>query len=713
MKSAIKALVFLLATLPSYSVIRSQESKIHTEDDGFQWKPYYEEGKVGIQLMNGKVVVPPVFYKVSYYVGYLYAQDFSLRECLFDKTGKMILRPDRYLDIGCYTQFKERPIVVKDYATGRGVYDGEGKLLVPCIHDGRIIVSGKPDKTHFFLCYNNNSCLVYNETGKLIIEEGRYNSVTTYTGGEKPRLLFKKNGVGCGVCDENGIELFCVEGADEIESINDESYRIKMCNSEGTVDNKGIWIKKPSPKNDKQPILDLLNRYYTVHDVNGHYGIEDNKGQTIVPCIYDQIYIGSTPMTYFITEKGFNRGLYLSNGQHLIPEEYHTIIVNDDYIKIRRNGKEGLINAKGDTLLSFGKYSQAYYFKKGGFTMVLEDDYYGLIDKNKELLFPTIYEDFGFADDHRTGERFITPKSNNKFGLNKSDGTEIFPPIFDGYDINTDGSFKYILVRSGGVIGVAKRDGSFIITPENFSDIKYENGNFIATHGDELYTIDKNGVILSINNPNKERTQFIEQADDAFTKKKYKDAINYYTQALALKEDAVTYYNRGASYYNNKKYEDAIKDFKSCLSLNPSNSTKKRANELIVDSKERIAKKEQEKAETRQKITSAILGLVVSTVSYAINSSMPSYSTPSANTNYTYYETSSSDFESSFSSSYEPTTTASSPRKCGRCGGKGYIVEYAVAFGLSEKEYCSECGTTMMSNHYHAKCTSCNGTGFQ
>lgn len=53
------------------------------------------------------------------------------------------------------------------------------------------------------------------------------------------------------------------------------------------------------------------------------------------------------------------------------------------------------------------------------------------------------------------------------------------------------------------------------------------------------------------------------------------------------------------------------------------------------------------------------------------------------------------------------------PKKCGACNGRGWNVKYVAGFGLAEKEYCSQCGKEMMSNHYHATCTRCDGKGYK
>lgn len=56
----------------------------------------------------------------------------------------------------------------------------------------------------------------------------------------------------------------------------------------------------------------------------------------------------------------------------------------------------------------------------------------------------------------------------------------------------------------------------------------------------------------------------------------------------------------------------------------------------------------------------------------------------------------------------QPTKT-----KCGICNGTGRIEKNdGFTLGLGEKEYCKECGKTVMPGHYHTTCAFCHGNGY-
>lgn len=57
------------------------------------------------------------------------------------------------------------------------------------------------------------------------------------------------------------------------------------------------------------------------------------------------------------------------------------------------------------------------------------------------------------------------------------------------------------------------------------------------------------------------------------------------------------------------------------------------------------------------------------------------------------------------------SSTQSQGRDCGVCSGKGWIVEYATDYGNNWMKYCPKCKKDMLTNHYHANCKNCNGTG--
>lgn len=65
----------------------------------------------------------------------------------------------------------------------------------------------------------------------------------------------------------------------------------------------------------------------------------------------------------------------------------------------------------------------------------------------------------------------------------------------------------------------------------------------------------------------------------------------------------------------------------------------------------------------------------------------------------------------------QPQSTPSQPQQkkiCKWCNGTKRIEKNdGFTLGLGEKEYCRECGKTVMSGHYHTVCPYCHGTGYE
>lgn len=56
-------------------------------------------------------------------------------------------------------------------------------------------------------------------------------------------------------------------------------------------------------------------------------------------------------------------------------------------------------------------------------------------------------------------------------------------------------------------------------------------------------------------------------------------------------------------------------------------------------------------------------------------------------------------------------SSSRSPKKCGACGGKGWVPDTSgPSFG--NEKWCSECERRVPASHYHKTCPSCKGNGY-
>lgn len=171
------------------------------------------------------------------------------------------------------------------------------------------------------------------------------------------------------------------------------------------------------------------------------------------------------------------------------------------------------------------------------------------------------------------------------------------------------------------------------------------------------------------------------------------------------------YYNRGLAYYNCGKMHQTMND----MAYVKKHDTGKRFPDAsaIYNRAEKI---QAERDANNAALAGAIIGAATTVTATYFAAKATSDSQPTASSATT-SSGSSRTSERSFHYDSDNDTDSSSKSskkqsKCSRCGGKGFVVEYTASFGLDKKEYCAECGKTMMSSHYHVKCPSCKGSGY-
>ena len=94
--------------------------------------------------------------------------------------------------------------------------------------------------------------------------------------------------------------------------------------------------------------------------------------------------------------------------------------------------------------------------------------------------------------------------------------------------------------------------------------------------GHDLWPMNENRIKASDVIENKKKAIALkEKGNDAFKKKKYEVAENFYSEALQLNLDSRPLWtNRAVCRNTMKKYEDALADCLSALSIDPKNTKK-------------------------------------------------------------------------------------------------------------------------------------------
>lgn len=216
-------------------------------------------------------------------------------------------------------------------------------------------------------------------------------------------------------------------------------------------------------------IKDFEDGVAKVFDNYGHIGLINTKGEEVIPCFYDRVYLQEKE-GWIAVEKGGFYGLWDSLGRELIPCNYTGIIYFENgWAIVEQNERYGLLNRNQQMAApcpyrssefsdAFAQYSHQYYstgdvmklgeeevFFEQGIAIVyhIEEKGYGLINSKGEALTSFEYEDI--RRDWKTGLLFIQKKEG--YGLMDSTGKVLLPCIHSTIDIQEEEDFMIASTR--------------------------------------------------------------------------------------------------------------------------------------------------------------------------------------------------------------------------------------------------------------------------
>ena len=230
--------------------------------------------------------------------------------------------------------------------------------------------------------------------------------------------------------------------------------------------------------------LDKYDEYYFLGDITvsrarlkstGKYGIIDNQGKEIVPCIYEYEFNGAG---YFQVRlfKNYKQGLLLL---------------------MKKDGKYGFVDKEGKEVVPFiydevGDYYESY--RDEGMLKVAKKGKYGFIDLFGKEIVPCIYDEVS----DRPHEGSVHVKSNGKYGFFDNKGAEITPLIYSNAG---DFSGGLAAVQQNKKWGYINKKGELVIpcmyngTASNRQD--FQHGLAIVVDDNNKYgCIDKKGNVI-------------------------------------------------------------------------------------------------------------------------------------------------------------------------------------------------------------------------
>lgn len=290
-----------------------------------------------------------------------------------------------------------------------------------------------------------------------------------------------------------------------------------------------------------------LNKHLKFYTGNKKIGLINLKGEVVVPAIYDDIrkYQDTHERgDKLVIEKDSMFGLLDINLKVLFPPVYRISndkdyvgypehnIINQSYLKVFKNGKCGLINEKGDSLIGFmfddihlihdglyvgvnygnerdknkghwqgvagcivydknfspitelKNYDQVTYSGIKRF-IVKKDNHFGVLNYTGEVILPIIYEGISLQN----GDYYVF--KNNKSGMINLAGETVIPIEFER---NMYFYGQAIYVIQDGLIGVYSNKYKLIAKPQ-FKFKTWEMGKYILTRedGSKGFVLHKNG----------------------------------------------------------------------------------------------------------------------------------------------------------------------------------------------------------------------------
>ncbi|HRE78291.1 MAG TPA: WG repeat-containing protein [Flavobacterium sp.] len=337
-----------------------------------------------------------------------------------------------------YAEGSEHIMAVKDNKTG--VFNTEGKLIIPFIYDSNSIR----------LLSNNNFSFtkdrkkgMIDKNGTVIIPAMYDNYNFMYQSNFKDYIQVENNGKQ-GVIHLNGEIVIPIE-YDFVDAENDmfkvgmrNPNRVGICNKKGEVivPLNYHWIAKSNTRNSTLFILDSSDKtfnffspennilfsenvseygcvpneerlnnndsYSNIHllyfkDKNGKYGlINEVTGKIVAPAMYDNIIqqFDDTKNVFFAVQKEKKYGLINEKNEIIIPIVYEDInldfvfnyydsIGDNIQLIVAKNGKYGTVNLKNEVKIPF-EYKVLKRVSPSGIFKAIKKDKYQLIDFNNQ-----------------------------------------------------------------------------------------------------------------------------------------------------------------------------------------------------------------------------------------------------------------------------------------------------------------------------------------
>jgi len=232
------------------------------------------------------------------------------------------------------------------------------------------------------------------------------------------------------------------------------------------------------------------------------WGGVNEKGKTIIPFIYDEIYATRIfNHDNFFAIKGKKMGIINNKGEVMVPFEYDILgisLAHDDYFFAKKKHKAGLINIKGEVIIPF-EYGGISLLRNNYYIVQAHNYLKGVIDIDGNVVVPIKYRDILKVEG--VDELVLTNSSsmgNHLYGLyNIITKQEIVVPQY--YQIkNFEKEFALVKESRKTYWGLIDKQGN-VVVPFQFSDVKVSGSDRIFAvkdHNNLWGFVDDKGVLI-------------------------------------------------------------------------------------------------------------------------------------------------------------------------------------------------------------------------
>jgi hypothetical protein len=397
-----------------------------------------------------------------------------------DTSGKIILPV-------AFQQIEQSGDFVKVRLGNRyGIMDKDFKLVLPVIYQHLVHVSN----TSYFIInddYSSYRYILVDAKGNKVLP-GDYQTInqmfTYYNTSIDKSFLVVGNKLGKMAVYDVRNHKFVLPF--EFDNITEDDYNVRI-NKDGQY-----WIFNT----DFKPVIDkpydqLENLRPGIYRVkrSGRFGLVTYKGGQVLPIEYNKIEAPFSSLQVFIVQKNKEYRLMDATGRDMFNRSFEYLEkVSDDKLLARQNGKAGLLNVLGTTVLPF-RFDNIILSYKGIVTRA--GNTYEQYDLNgvfeRKLPFSSL-EKIGY-------NRFIFA-SNGKKGVLNQYMNVLIPAEYDSLEIINIQDREQFKVFKNNKCGVISQEHT-VLVPLIYDDVRAFDYNRILLVKDGKYGLmDKSGRII-------------------------------------------------------------------------------------------------------------------------------------------------------------------------------------------------------------------------